>query len=173
VRFKVSETKPATTSPTRRQRAALALVVTLCRRFHLFARQLQYRHQERETLRVADEYDVQDLMHALLKLHFEDVRAEEATPSVAGKSGRMDFLLKAERLVVETKMTRPNLGQKEIGDELIVDMRRYRSHPDLRALVCFVYDPGGLCRAPAALENDLTGADGRFRSVVVVCPRGI
>ena len=157
-----------------RQRGSDAadLVVELCRRFHLFARQLRDRHHERATLRIADEYDVQDLMHALLKLHFDDVRAEEVTPSVAGKSGRMDFLLKAERVAVETKMTRRNLGQKQIGDELIVDMRRYRSHPGLRTLICFVYDPGGFCRAPAALENDLSGADGPFRSVVVVCPRG-
>ena len=156
-----------------RERDALGRVAALCRRFHLFARQLQDRHHRRGTVRVADEYDVQDLMHALLKLHFEDVRAEEATPSVAGKSGRMDFLLKGERLVVETKMTRRNLGQKEVGDELIVDMKRYRAHPDLRTLVCFVYDPGGFCPSPAALENDLTGGDGRFRSVVIVGPRGL
>jgi REase_DpnII-MboI len=152
---------------------ALALVVTICRRFHLFARQLRDRHHARGTLRVADEYDVQDLMHALLNLHFDDVRAEEVTPSLAGKSARMDFLLKPEGLVLETKMTRRNLGQKEVADELIVDMKRYRSHPGLRTLVCFVYDPGGFCRSPAALENDLTGGDGRFRSVVIVCPRGM
>lgn len=41
-----------------------------------------------------DEYDVQDLPHALLLLYFDDVRAEEWTPSYAGKSARMDFLLK-------------------------------------------------------------------------------
>jgi hypothetical protein len=156
-----------------RGRAGLAVVAKLCRRFHLFARQLRDRHRGRSTVRVADEYDVQDLMHALLKLHFDDVRAEEVTPSLAGKSGRMDFLLKAERLAIETKMTRRSLGQKEIGDELIVDVKRYRSHPGLRTLVCFVYDPGGFCRSPAALENDLAGGDGRFRSVVIVCPRGI
>ncbi len=163
----------ARTSPKRRQREALALVVALCRRFHLFAHQLLRRHGARETVRIVDEYDVQDLMHALLKLHFDDVRAEEATPGVAGRSGRVDFLLKDESVVVETKMARRNLDQNEIANQLIVDMKRYRSHPDLRALVCFVYDPGGLCRAPAALENDLTGVDGRLRSVVVVCPRGM
>jgi hypothetical protein len=152
---------------------ALALVAGLCRRFHLFARQLQDRHRHRRTVRVADEYDVQDLMHALLRVHFDDVRAEEATPSVAGKAGRMDFLLKAERLALETKMTRRGLGQKEVGDELVVDMKRYRSHPDLRTLVCFVYDPGGFCRSPEALESDLSGGDGRFRSVVIVSPKGL
>ncbi len=152
---------------------ALAVVATLCRRFHLFARQLRDRHGGRATVRVVDEYDVQDLMHALLRLHFDDVRAEEVTPSLAGKSARMDFLLESEGLAVETKMTRRNLGQKEVGDELIVDMWRYRSHPGLRTLVCFVYDPGGFCCSPAALENDLTAGDGRFRSVVIVCPRGM
>jgi REase_DpnII-MboI len=157
----------------RRQQDAEALVVRLCRRFHLFARQLLERRERRATVQVSDEYDVQDLMHALLRLHFEDVRAEEVTPSVAGKAGRMDFLLKPERLVVETKMTRRSLGQRELGDELIVDMKRYRAHPDQRTLVCLVYDPGGYCHAPAALESDLSGEDAGFRSVVVVCPKGL
>lgn len=157
----------------RRQRDAEALITTLCRRFHVYAQQLLDRHDKRGTVQIVDEYDVQDLMHALLKLHFEDVRPEEVTPSMAGKSGRMDFLLKAERVAVETKMTRKGLDQKAVGDELIVDMKRYRTHPDYRTLVCFVYDPGGYCHAPAALENDLSGQDGDFRTIVIVCPRGM
>jgi hypothetical protein len=139
----------------------------------VFARQLLERRERRATLKVTDEYDVQDLMHALLKLHFEDVRAEEVAPSVAGKGGRMDFLLKPERIVIETKMTRPSLAQRELGDELIVDMRRYRAHPDQRTLVCLVYDPGGYCHSPAALENDLSCESAGRRTLVVVCPKGL
>jgi hypothetical protein len=33
-----------------------------------------------------DEYDVQDLLYALLRIFFDDVRPEEWTPSFAGKS---------------------------------------------------------------------------------------
>ena len=179
----------------RRQRDAVALVVALCRRFHTFSRQLLVRHSgnpkaksanekraagkptparkekvNRPTVKIVDEYDVQDLMHALLKLHFDDVRPEEWTPSTGGKSARMDFLLKPERVVVETKMTRENLGQKEVGDELIIDMKRYRAHPECKILVCFVYDPKGYCHAPAALERDLSGEEAGFRTLVVVCP---
>lgn len=158
---------------SRTQRDAEELVIHLCRRFHLFAQQIRTRYDSRPTVEVKDEYDVQDLMHALLRLHFDDVRPEEVTPSLAGKSGRMDFLLKRERIVVETKMTRKNLKQKQVGDELIVDMARYRTHPDCGTLVCFVYDPDGFCDTPTALEDDLSRDDGQLRTRVIVGPKGI
>ena len=66
-------------------------------KFHRVARQLRNRHNGRPTLDVNDEYDVQDLLHALLKMYFDDVRPEEWTPSYAGKSARMDFLLKTKK----------------------------------------------------------------------------
>lgn len=73
----------------------------------------RYENREnRETLKIEDEYDVQDLLHALLLLYFDDVRAED----YAGKSSRMDFLLKNERVVIEVKKTRLGLADKELGD---------------------------------------------------------
>lgn len=63
-------------------------------KFHICARQLKRRHAGRPTLEIKDEYDVQDLLNAILRLHFEDVRPEEWTPSYAGGNNRMDFLLK-------------------------------------------------------------------------------
>lgn len=133
----------------------LLLLEQIFSRFHLVARQLRSRHQERSTLSVTDEYDVQDLLHALLWVHFEDIRTEEWTPSYAGKSSRMDFLLKPEQIVVETKKTRPSLTAKGLGSELIQDIARYEKHPDCRALVCFVYDPDGLIANPRGVEADL------------------
>ena len=67
-------------------------------------------------MEVDDEYDVQYLTHALLLLDFEDVRPEEWTPSYAGGSSRMDFLMKAEKIVLEVKKTRKGLKAKEIGE---------------------------------------------------------
>ena len=55
----------------------------------------------------------------------------------------MDFLLKPEQLVVEAKMTRNNLGQKDVANQLAVDILRYQAHRDCKTLVCFAYDPGG------------------------------
>src|SRR5262249_50028324 len=104
---------------------ALDIVERLCERFHAVARQLRRRYSDREPLDVKDEHDVQDLVHALLTVFFDDIRPEEQTPSVAGAATRMDFLLKEERLVIETKMTRKGLGAKELGEELLIDIAKY------------------------------------------------
>ncbi|MCI0539273.1 MAG: hypothetical protein L0Z50_29045 [Verrucomicrobiales bacterium] len=157
----------------RQGKDAFVLVESICRRFPLFARQLTVRHEYRPGFRIKDEYDVQDLLHALLLLHFDDVRAEEVTPSYAGNSSRMDFLLKGEQLVVEAKMTRKTLRQKEVANQLIEDKERYRTHPDCRTLVCLVYDPGGYCDNPIALEKDISAGSGEPRVVAIVVPRGL
>jgi hypothetical protein len=132
-----------------------AIVRLICQRFHSVAVQLAKRHAKRETLNIGDEYDVQDLLHALLRLHFDDVRAEESTPSFGGGAARMDFLLKQEQIVLEAKMTRSDLKDKEITDELIQDVARYKSHPDCKKLVCIVYDPAGLLKNPTGIISDI------------------
>ena len=68
-------------------------IVAQCRRFPLFVDRLQNRQRSRNPVCVDDEYDVQDLLHAILKLHFDDVRPEEVTPSYAGSASRVDFYL--------------------------------------------------------------------------------
>jgi hypothetical protein len=101
------------------------------------------------------------------------VRGEEYTPSYAGSTARMDFLLKRERIVIETKMTRATLRQKEVVKQLIIDKDHYRKHPDCETLVCFVYDPEGFCDNPVALEDDVSGQDGKLRTVTIVGPKGV
>jgi hypothetical protein len=151
-------------------RDAMRVITNLCDRFPILANTLKTRHNGRTTIEITDEYDVQDLFTAVLKLHFDDVRPEEWTPSYAGNSSRIDFLLKEFRLAVEVKMTRKNLDQKELTNQLAVDILRYQSHPDCKALLCFVYDPEGRCATPNALENDLTRKHGNLEVVVIVRP---
>lgn len=135
---------------------AVDKVLRLTERFHLVARQLRHRYDSRETIKISDEYDVQDLFHALLHINFDDIRAEEWTPSYAGKSSRQDFLLKKENIVIEIKKTRKGLSAKELGDELIIDVGRYKVHPNCKTLVCFVYDPEEIIINPIGIEDDLT-----------------
>ena len=142
-----------------------------CSRFHSVARQLSMRHKNRETILLKDEYDVQDLLHGILRIFFDDIRPEEWTPSYAGKSSRMDFLLKDFEIVIETKMTRKGLGAKEIGTQLIDDIARYRQHQDCNTLICFVYDPEGLIVNPAGLEKDLSREQNGFCVKVIIAPK--
>ncbi len=135
----------------------------LINKFHTVTRQLRQRYNGRSTLNVTDEYGVQDLFHALLKIYFDDIRPEEWTPSYAGGSSRMDFLLKAEKIVVEVKKTRAKLGAKEVGEQLSVDILRYSSHPDCQTLVCFVYDPEERILNPKGLEKDLNQSSDKIQ----------
>jgi hypothetical protein len=90
---------------------------------------------------VNDEYDLQRIVHAVLCLHYLDVRPEKYGPSRAGVHPRLDFLLKEERIAIETKMTRNNLGPRRLGDELAQDILRYRGHDHADAYFALVYDP--------------------------------
>ncbi|MCP9486937.1 MAG: hypothetical protein MSC30_13865 [Gaiellaceae bacterium MAG52_C11] len=155
----------------RSERDATELAVNLCRRFPRFARQLAVRHDSRTVLTIDDEYDVQDTLHALLQLHFDDIRPEEWAPSYGGSRTRMDFLLKREHTVVETKMTRERLDQRKVVDELVIDKAHYRGHPDCKTLVCFVYDPEHRLTNPDALESDVSGDENGLTTRVVVAPR--
>ena len=107
------------------------------------------------------------LFHALLLLYFDDIRAEEWTSSYAGKSARMDFLLKNEGVVIEVKKTRLGLTDKELGDQLIIDVDRYKVHPDCKRLVCFVYDAEGRIGNPNGLMADLNNQHEGFATVII------
>lgn len=125
----------------------------LLQHFHRFCLALTHRHDGRTGLSVHNEYDAQDLLRALLSLHIADLRAEEPVPSCAGASSRMDFLLHDLQVGVEVKMTRAGLKDKQLGEQLIIDIARYAAHPRCRRLICFVYDPGYLIRNRQGLSE--------------------
>lgn len=159
----ILEKLPLYTTPSKENNAhivdPIALLEKVCNRFHLIARQFRKRYGQRPTLEIHDEYDVQDLLHSLLQMDFEDIRAEEHTPSYAGKASRMDFLLKDEQIVVEVKKTRSGLDGKEVGTQLIEDIARYKNHPDCKTLICFVYDPDSIISNPRGIERDLSSEE--------------
>ncbi|WP_291076068.1 hypothetical protein [Hyphomonas sp.] len=118
---------------------------------------LSHRRKGAESLTFSNEYDVQDLLHAMLRPWVADVRAEEFTPSYAGASTRMDFLLPGHSTVIETKFVRNGAHAKRIGDELIIDIAHYAAHPDCKYLWCVVYDPDCLIKNVGGLMSDLEG----------------
>lgn len=146
----------------------IQLIINIFKRFHIVCKQLRERYDSRETIDVCDEYDVQDLIHSLLCIYFDDIRAEEWTPSYAGSCSRQDFLLKKEKIVIEIKKTRKGLQDKQVGEQLIVDIDRYKSHQDCKNLLCFVYDPDERITNPRGIENDLTKVTDGLNVITIV-----
>ena len=118
------------------------------------------------------EYDVQDLLHALLRPWISDIRTEEFCPSYAGSNARMDFLLPEHSMVIETKVVRSRTHAKRIGDELIIDIAHYRAHPQCDTLWCVIYDPDNLISNVGGLSRDLEGnhenAKGRVQVKTII-----
>lgn len=88
-------------------------LANVLRRFPHFIQVLQQRRPEwpiGEALK--DERELQILVKALLRIHFDDVRPEDYTPSRGGANSRVDFVLPEVGVVVETKMTREHERKK-------------------------------------------------------------
>ena len=61
--------------------------------------------------------------------------------------------------------------EREIGDELIIDIAKYSKHPNCNSLYCFVYDPDYCIGNPKGLENDLNNkSTDEFKVKVFVRP---
>jgi hypothetical protein len=135
---------------------------------------LQHRRKGATSLTFLSEYDIQDLLHALLRPWISDVRPEEYTPSYAGSSTRMDFLLADHSLVIETKLVRDKQQAVRIGDELILDIDHYRAHPGCSILWCVIYDPNHYIQNVGGLVRDLEGVSknekGTLTTKVFVLP---
>ncbi|EOV0164526.1 hypothetical protein ACOIWV_004477 [Vibrio parahaemolyticus] len=118
---------------------------------------LTHRRKDAQPLVFTSEYDIQDLLHALMRPWISDIRPEEFTPSYAGCNTRMDFLLPAHNLVIETKRVRSKSHANKVGDELIIDIEHYRRHSACDHLWCVVYDPELYISNPQGLIRDLEG----------------
>lgn len=137
-------------------------------RFHPFARQLGIRYGSRPPFDFKDEYDVQDALHAVLRLNYPDVRAEDFVSSYAGSNSRVDFRLPGTGVFIEVKMTRAGLKDKEVAEQLIIDIARYQAHQDCEHLICLVYDPAGWLNNPHGLKKDLEGRERNIKVSVVI-----
>ncbi len=149
----ISSTNESVTKPSSIEELLMVLVRGLPRAMH----PLTHRRKGAQPLSFSTEYDVQDLLHALLRPWVADIRPEEFTPSYAGSSTRMDFLLPTHSLVIELKFVRDRNHGKRIGDELIIDIEHYRRHPDCKFLWCVIYDTEKLLLNAEGLKNDLEG----------------
>ncbi len=151
--------------------ATLDTLRRMCARFHLVARQLRLRKEYRPTLEITDEYDLQDLFYALLRLQFDEVGTEEWTPPYANGARRTSYLLDWEKTVVVVKQTRSGLTSRDIAEQIATDKAHYSGRPNGATLLCFIYDPDGRVGNPRGLEADLSTVGDTYRVEVIVAPK--
>ncbi|MFA9428221.1 hypothetical protein [Natronorubrum sp. A-ect3] len=146
-------------------------ILRICKRFPKVARQLQDRYDDRDTIAITDEYDVQDLLHSLLWIEFDDIRDEEYSPSHAGSASRIDFLIKKGEIGIEVKYASENNAEKRLKKQIAEDKEHYQAHPDCEKLICFIYDPRAILGNPRGFEMDLSGQSGDLETTVVVASK--
>lgn len=171
VRMNLTEQRVAADSTSPTEQDTLGLCKQLCQRFHAIARQLRLRGEYRTTLSIEDEIDAQDLLHALLRVQFDDIGADEWIPGYANDQTRTTFLLDHNRLAVIVKKTRAGLTSKDLAEQVRIDAERYRVREQCTGLFCFIYDPDGRIGNPRGMEHDLATVNDHFTVNVFVAPK--
>ncbi|MDF0644863.1 MAG: hypothetical protein P0111_12605 [Nitrospira sp.] len=146
-------------------------VKSLCTRFHTIARQLRLRGEYRPTLNVEDELDAQDLLHAVLRVSFDDIETSEWAPGYANGTPRAMFLLNDGRLAVIVKKTKSGLNSRDLTEQLRADIEHCRTLKRCSTLLYFVYDPEGRIGNPRGLESDLISISDQLTVDVYVAPK--
>jgi hypothetical protein len=146
------------------------LLVETFDRFYAAVKELEDRDRGKDDFKIEDEYDTQDLLHSFLRLHFQDIVAEDPAPSHGGKSSRIDLHLRSADIWVEVKFARPGDCAKKFTEELSEDFELYRK-ADIERLYCFIYDPESALKTEVReMERDLSGDKGDFQAYVYVRP---
>ncbi len=63
------------------------------------------------------------------------------------------------------------MSTKDLGEQLIVDIAKYKMHPQCSRLICFVYDPEGRVNNPRGMENDLSNCDSDIDVRTMIVPK--
>lgn len=134
---------------------AVQTILALSTRFLLVQRSLGKHPHGGDPVEFKNEYDDQFLLRALLVQFFDNVRDEEYASSYAGSNSRIDFVLPSFGLAVELKHTSNAMTDSDLGEQLIIDRERYKTHREVTHLIVLVFDHDGHIRNPRGLESDL------------------
>lgn len=104
--------------------------------------------EQLEALRIKNEYDVQHLLFACVKLLYPLARAEVSEDSGYG-TVRTDIFLDREH-VIEVKCTRENMKLKKLTEEIEADMVHYSA----KNLYFFLYDKAKVIDNPLVFKTN-------------------
>lgn len=138
--------------------ATECVLESLLRALPRVARELRNRRPGKPEFKLEDVQDLEDLVRALLPLHFDDIRPERRTPSYA-ETDRTDFVLGGLGFALTCKLTAGSAGERELTAQLYEDIAYYRDR-NFKSLFVFVHDPEASLRGPRRLEATWNGMDG-------------
>ena len=118
-----------------------------------------------------DDYDLQDLLCALLRVEFDEVGSDEWTPPYTAGSPRTTLFIDKDRVAIIAKKTRSGLTPKELAEHIAADTKQYAARAHCTTLFCFIYDPEGRIGSPKRLETDLTSVSDAFTVEVLIAPK--
>ncbi len=151
----------------------IQLVIQLCNRLSHSAKVLNRRRANKNPFEITDEYDVQDLLKAVLRAYFKYSVSEDPISKVAGVSSRADFAIEELGVIIEAKYVHNPGEQSRIVKEFAEDLLFYSKCPFLEHFVYLVYGADDL-NEPELLDK-LEGVkelnDKRFRAYIVRCPK--
>ena len=135
----------------------VSTIVKICRRLRHSAQSLSARKRKKPNFVIADEYDVQDLLYAVLRAYLKQVISEEPFGKVANAaSGRADLAIEKLGVLIEVKLARNAKDQRRILDDFGKDLNLYAKWPHQKHLICFIYNSDLLADAEAFEELDGT-----------------
>lgn len=129
----------------------MALVLRLCQRLPQAARILAARsRKDKAGYQIVDEYDVQDLLHAMLRGYLKYSVQEDSLPKVAAAfSSRADITIESLGMLIEIKYVRGPQDQRRLLDEYSQDLVLYAQWPHLTTLIYLIYHSADLRDAEA------------------------
>jgi sugar/nucleoside kinase (ribokinase family) len=114
-----------------------------------------------------EEADVQALVFRFLRGIFDEVACEAPDRRRAGRAPRLDLLLRQQRVGIELKRVSPSASSREIYDQLIIDIDRYKI---CSALIALVWDPRERIAEPGEYERELDRQEPLLVRAVVLQP---
>ena len=128
--------------------ADIELAELVCSRIGQGAQSLANRRQGKAPLELKDEYDGQDLLHAVLRCYFKYPVRENPLPKVgAAASTRADLSIDELGLIVEAKFARGPSDQGRIEREIAEDLVFYTQWEKLRYLFFVIFKSADLQNA--------------------------
>ncbi|HMH42606.1 MAG TPA: hypothetical protein VK557_03925 [Pyrinomonadaceae bacterium] len=152
-------------------KADAPLVIQICSRIARVAQILAVRDRSKPPFIISDEYDVQDLLDAVLRGYLKYSVREEPLGKVAGaRSGRADIAIEELGVIIEVKFVRSPHDQKKLVEDFAHDLLLYTKWSPLRHFIYLCYNSSDL-RDSEALQQlegpkDINGT--RFETHVVL-----